>query len=224
MGCTESLPEPNEFNRVHTTDPSLPTLGANHGVHPSPSEPTKVIVREKLFSWSGDSFNIKTSDGRPFGNGLHIQGKAFAFRDQMVLKDGEGRPVAVILRKFELLKRTFKIYITQPVYPGQAPSDRFYEGHRLFTYASVERKPYTIDQYVFVGRQTAGIPEYTIHRAGSFWPKNRVVKRRGLTAALMSGGTWDGNWNSYLITVNPGIDPCLMICLTAICDEMDEDK
>ena len=65
--------------------------------------------------------------------------------------------------------------------------------------------------------------EYTIHRSGAFWPKKRVVKRKGVVAAKMEGGTWDGNWNSYKIAINPGIDPCLIVLFSAICDEMDEE-
>jgi hypothetical protein len=47
---------------------------------------------------------------------------------------------------------------------------------------------------------------YTVHRAGGLRPKKRVVKRHGRLAALMEGGTWEGTWNSYLFTFNPGIN------------------
>jgi hypothetical protein len=63
----------------------------------------------------------------------------------------------------------------------------------------------------------------TITRS-SFMPKKRTVFYRQRPAALMEGGSWNGQFNSYKVTVGPGIDPCLIICLTAICDEMDEDR
>mmetsp|Transcript_36977 Transcript_36977/g.66528 ORF Transcript_36977/g.66528 Transcript_36977/m.66528 type:complete len:122 (-) Transcript_36977:271-636(-) len=69
-----------------------------------------------------------------------------------------------------------------------------------------------------------GDPEFAITRAGGMWPKKRLVKRRGIPAALMEGGTWEGNFNSYNLIINPGIDPCLMVCICAICDEMDEQN
>ena len=221
MGCTESVPVANSFQEFHKVD--HPSLGRHHGAGPSTTDNTQLIVREKLFSWSGDSFMIKTRDGNPFGNDLRMQGKTFAFRDQMVLLDGTtGEPVAVCLRKFELVGQTFKIYSTHPLYPGQRPSEQRYNHYSLYTYAKVERIPFSTTQKVTM--DTESTPSYTIHRVGSFWPKKRVVKRYGRPAALMEGGTWEGNWNSYLLTINPGIDPCLIVCLTAICDEMDEDR
>ena len=57
--------------------------------------PTKLIVKEKLLSWSGDSFSIKQyPSGLPFGNGLQVKGKTWSMRDQMTLVDGQGRMVA----------------------------------------------------------------------------------------------------------------------------------
>jgi hypothetical protein len=221
MGCNESVPIASEFHAVHRVNPKLPALGEGHNAGPSLTGPTKLIVREKLFSWSGDSFKIKTLGGDIFGNKLHVRGKAFALRDQMVLENGNGEPVAICLRKFEPIGQTFKIYLPQPVYPGQIPSKQNFQHHKLYTYCQVQRKPLTTEQQVILEGKSQ--PEYTINRAGSLWPKKRVVKRRGRPAALMEGGTWEGNWNSYLLTINPGIDPCFIICLAAICDEMDED-
>lgn len=221
MGCTESLPVANSFQEFHKVD--HPSLGSRHGAAPTSDSATQIVVREKLFSWSGDSFNIKTRDGAPFGNDLRIQGKKFALRDQMVLVDGStGEPVAVCLRTFEVIGQTFKIYSTRPLYSGQKPSERKYNQYKLYTFAKVQREPLSTCQRVTLDNEKS--PSYTVHRAGSFWPKKRVVKRHGRTAASMEGGTWEGNWNSYLITVNPGIDACLIICLAAVCDEMDEDR
>jgi hypothetical protein len=137
---------------------------------------------------------IKTRGGAPFGNNLKIQGKVFGVRDQMVLLDGNNNmPVAVCLRNFELVGRqTFKIYSTRPLYPGQKPSDRKYNYHVLYTYAKVERVPFSTEQQVTIGNESS--PSYTVHRAGGrLWPKKRVVKRHGRPAALMEGGTWEGN-------------------------------
>jgi LURP-one-related len=217
MGSTESVPVASDYSVAHKVDPSIPHLG---GFPPSPNQKTELVVREKLFSWSGDTFNIKTKDGASF-NGIKIQGKAFAFRDQMTLLDAQGAPIAVCLRKFEFIRQTFKIYTLKPLFQGQRKSDRDYNGKALYTYAKVVRVPFSTQQdVIFDNRESAS---FTIHRAGGYWPKKRVVRRQGVTAAMIEGGTWDGAWNSYLLTVNPGIDPCLIVCLTAICDEMDED-
>ena len=224
MGCTESVPAPSTFDVPHKVHPNIEPLGVNHGAAPA-NHKQEIIVKEKLFSWSGDSFKIKLRDGRSLGNGLAINGKVWAFRDQMVLLDTvHNTPVAVCLRKFEVFKQTFKIYTTYPNFPGQTPSDRKLNGTALFTYARVERIPLSTKQLVFLEAGKSENPSYTIVRAGSLWPKKRTIHKNGHPAALLQGGTWEGNWNSYLITIAPGIDPCLMVCLSAICDEMDEDQ
>lgn len=223
MGCTESLPVTDSYNVPHKIDPTFQPIGSHSGAGPSIEKPTTLVVREKFFSWSGDDFKIKEyPTGAPFGNGLKVKGKTFALRDQMTLVDGDGNVVAVCLRKFELIGQTFKIYVTKHVLPNQKPSAQKYNGTNLFTYCEVKRVPFSTSQEVIMEGRAA--PEFVITRAGGFWPKKRLVKKGGIPAALMEGGTWEGNWNSYKITCNPGIDPCLMVCICAVCDEMDEDR
>jgi hypothetical protein len=222
MGCTESVPVSNAFEKVHNVNPSIPMLGKEQGAGPSLHSSLQLIVREKLFTWSGDDFKIKMRGGAPFGNNLKMKGKVFGLRDQMVLLDGNNIPVAVCLRRLELVGQTFKIYSTRPLYPDQRPSDRKYNQYVLYTYAKVERIPLSTVQQVTFDNESS--PSYMVYRAGGLWPKRRVVKLHGRPAALMEGGTWEGNHNSYLLTVNPGIDPCLIVCLSAICDEMDEGR
>lgn len=226
MGCTESLPAPDSFDVQHKqVDKDFMPIGSHVGGGPSTVGPTRIIVKEKLFSWSGDDFGIKQYPSRaPFGNGLKMKGKVFAMRDQMTLVDGNGEMVAVCLRKFELVGQTFKIYVPNPRFPGQKRSNQDYNGIApLYTYCEVRREPFSMMQLVFMDGKE-GRPEFVITRAGGMWPKKRLVKRRGIPAALMEGGTWGGNFNSYNLTINPGIDPCLMVCICAICDEMDERK
>jgi hypothetical protein len=221
MWGTSSIPVASQFEVSHQV-PQRP-LGADHGAAPSQNASQRIIVREKLFSWGGDTFKIKTSQGKAFGNDLYVQGKVFAIRDQMTLLDGiTNEPVAVCLRKFEFIGQTFKIYSPKPLYQGQRPSEHDYKGQKLYTYAKVERMPFSTQQQVTFDHERT--PSMTISRSGSWWPKKRVVYRQGKPAGMMEGGTWEGNFNSYCITVNPGIDPCLMVCLSAVCDEMDEDR
>ena len=223
MGCTESMPEKSSFNVPHEIDPVFVPIGLDAGAGPSTSEPCILYVKEKFFSWSGDDFSIKTQGGGILGNGLKVKGKAFAFRDQMALVDGNKKLVGVCLRKFQLMGQTFKVYVPNPVLKGQKPSANDYNGQKLYGYCEVERVPFDMTQNVFFeGRKSS--PAFRIKRVGSLFPKKRLVTRKGKPAALMEGGTWEGNYNTYKITSNPGIDQCLMILLCAICDEMDEQK
>ncbi len=221
MGCTESLPVVQSYNVPFEVDPVFKPIGRDVGAGPSTAGPTVIVVKEKFFSWSGDDFKIKKYPSRePFGNELKVRGKVFAMRGQMALLDGDDNVVAVCLRKFEVVGQTFKIYVPKPVLKDQKPSKHDYKGQKLYTYCEVKRVPMSYSQEVIM--EGRGTPEFVITRAGSIWPKTRLVKKKGKPATLMEGGTWGGNFNSYKMTCNPGIDPCLMICVTVICDEMDE--
>jgi hypothetical protein len=136
----------------------------------------------------------------------------------MVLVDGNNAPVAVCVRKSKLLGQSFKIYSTGPLYPGQNPSGRKYNQCTLYTHAKVDQDFLSSVQQVTLDNESS--PSYTVQQ---LWPMNRVVKQHDeRPAAFITGGPLEDNWHSYLLTINPGIDPCLMVCLVAICDEMDK--
>ena len=221
MGCTESLPDAQAFSVVHAPDPKFRPIGVSAGAGPS-TTPLALLVKEKMFSWSGDDFKIKHFQSQtPLGNGLKIKGKTWAVRDAMALVDGNGHVIAVCMRKFDLLVETFKVYTPFPSLPGQAPSQQKHDGKNLYTYCQIRRIPLSYQQEVIMEGENA--PTYVISRSGSLWPKTRTIRKKGRVAAMLEGGTWAGIRNSYKITINPGIDPCLILCFCAVCDEMDED-
>jgi hypothetical protein len=217
MGCTESVPVAAAFDQPHSMH--VPPLYTDKTIDGQVKH--QLVVKEKLFTWSGDSFKIKTLDGQLFGNGgIQMKGKAWALRDQMALLDANGAPIAVCLRMFDLVREIFKIYTLHKLHTGQTRSEQQYNGQHLYTYAEVRRVPFSSEQQVIFEGDTGG-PAMSIHLSG-IMPKKRTVHYRGRPAALMEGGSWNGAFNSYLLTVCPGVDPCLIVCLCAICDEMDE--
>ena len=211
-------------HKVPVTEPSRPiNIGAHAGAAPSHGdEPLTLMVRDKPFSWSNDTFRFRHASGAPLGNGLQVKGKALSWKHQMALLDGNGKMLAVCLKKFTYLQRVFKIYLPYPTRPNQKPSEQMYSiGQKLYTYCEVRRIPFSRTQEVWLDR--AQSPTWPIQRKG-WLPKSRVVKRTdGRKAALIEGGTWSTNFNVYTITVSPKEDPCLMVLLCAIFDEMDED-
>jgi hypothetical protein len=214
MGCSISVPEQSAFEEVHKVDTRIPLLGS-----PSTDYPTLLTLRENLFSWSNGYFPIKTVGGAPFGKGMKIQGN---IKNEMILLDGNNAPVAACLLKSGLLGQSFQIYSQHTMYPAHR-SERKYNQHALYTYAKVEKTPLT--NVVELTFESEPFPSYSVHRAGEKGQiRKLVVKRNGRPAALIESGTWEGDWTSYLLTINPGIDPCLIICLCIICDEMHEEK
>jgi hypothetical protein len=88
-----SAPVSDSFEEIKV-DPSV-----KHGDGPSTHNPTQLVVREELFSWS-ERFKIQKHGGSPFESDSKIQGNA-----------GNSTPI-------------FKIYSTRPLYPGQRSSVR----------------------------------------------------------------------------------------------------
>ena len=90
----------------------------------------------------------------------------------------------------------------------------------LYTYAKVARRPFGSILDVIMDNQKT--PSFTIQSVGVLGPTKRTVKYHNQPVALIEDGGFVVNSISYLITINPGIDPSLIICLTAICDKMEE--
>ena len=60
-------------------------------------------------------------------------------------------------------------------------------------------------------------PAYEVRRLPGFGPKKLVMKKAGGVEAAPLAMV-EGN----MLNVNPGSDPCLMICFLAVSDEMDD--
>ena len=185
-------------------------IGVSAGVGLSPTS-TTVIVKERLFS--SDSFHIKQFPSRgPLGNGVHIKGKRFTRLDKMGLYDGEGKILAVCIQKRDFGGKTFKLCVPEPVSAGQPP-DEVFNHQPMYTYCIVKHVPFHNGQDVFLAGKD--VPEYEI-RVGGFGPRKLVMQKRGVQSPV---ATVEGK----MLTIQPNYDICLMICLLAICDEMDDD-
>ena len=92
-----------------------------------------------------------------------------------------------------LLEHTFfEIYLTLLLYPGQRLSDRKYKQYFLYAYVKIERRPLTaVVEATMDNKPFASI---SLHWAEGKGPRKRVVRRQGDLAALMVGGTWEGDW------------------------------
>ena len=182
------------------------------GPIPPATDPVVLIVKERLFS--GDSFHIKQyPSNEPFGNGLYIEGKRISRRNEMALIDGTGNVVAVCIQKSEFQGKAFMMCIPANAFPGQDPIE-LHHGVPLHTYCLVRQGIMGTEVYM-AGKDA--VPEYEIRRAGGFSNnKKLIVMKRGdySPSAIMEGDR---------LTINPGRDPCLMICICAVCDEIDAE-
>ena len=103
------------------------------------------LLKQKMFSWSGNSFAIKDHTGQEH---FHVKGNAMSVRDKMHVTDAAGVKVAVLQKKILALRITFYIYSYKPNFDGQESTETDKDGEALYRYAFVE------DQVLsFVGRQ-----------------------------------------------------------------------
>jgi hypothetical protein len=211
MGCAESVPVSEiDLNRPHLVDPNVRQLGR---VVKS-KEMVQILVQERIFSKSSDNFGVKKLDGSSF-HGIKI------LPAKMTLLDDKDVPVAVCIRetKTSCLPVSFKIYTLHPLYDGQAPSSHDYEGKRLYAYAEVAKATSSSNPMAKLDNETDFSYQMITTR---FFPPIVVVKRCGVVAATIRAGTWGGNHYTNKISACPGIDPCLLLCINAISEKMDE--
>jgi hypothetical protein len=232
---TASIPVPSEFDICHMVDPSIPPLAGTKNTYPSLNNHDKqqLVIDGKLVSWNQGTIQVKSADHK------EPCAKAIACGDQLVLqnvvassptsvaeKSAAIPPIAICRQKFALVGKVFKVYTPQPCHADQAKSSCCdYNGMAMYMFATVERAPFSSTLQARFANQSSSssIAYYTIHRVASTQQstKMRMVRNNqngGKMAAFMENRA-DG---STLLSINAGIDPYLMVCLAAICDELDQ--
>lgn len=218
MGCNNSLPSVEEFIRKHDKD------GCNLKDELVDAENTmNICIKEKMFSFSGDSFKIRNGDGTEI---LQVKGAVMSLRDRMVLRDLSGVVVAVCLAKVLSIEKSFYIYSPEPRVEGQGPSSETEDGKPLYSWAKVNLdmlsipKSYTI--YMATGHDEFDNGAYRGENIGVLSPK-MTVRKNGKGCCLVDRAVFEFECNNcYGLTIAPGIDPALMICFTVITDELKE--
>lgn len=90
MGCAASLPAEDEFLKEFPAQPSY-----TDGVI-STTDIIRLVVKEKIFSWSGDDFTVNDVTGKPY---CKVKGKVMSMRDRIVITDLEDKPICCLLEK-----------------------------------------------------------------------------------------------------------------------------
>lgn len=178
-----------------------------------PKSQVHLKLEDDLFdaTESGADIPIGASAGTPFYN-LQIRGKLFD-SNEFVLEDGTNNSVvAVVERKNTTIGYTFFLYSKRPAFPGQARSNIMKYNVDLYDFAKVTDHN-GILKVVKEGEDQA---KYTLQSEGA----NYVIMREGTKVATMSPN--EGEF--YNLDINEGVDPCLLICLASIADEMKKKK
>jgi uncharacterized protein YxjI len=98
--------------------PQLEGMAAAIGVFPQyiAQQSETLILKEKVLSLSGDSFSIKTIDGRPI---FQVKGNAFSLSGRKAVSDMAGNVL------FELRKKHIAIHSTY--YAENANKEQFFQ-------------------------------------------------------------------------------------------------
>mmetsp|Transcript_50472 Transcript_50472/g.110107 ORF Transcript_50472/g.110107 Transcript_50472/m.110107 type:complete len:220 (-) Transcript_50472:134-793(-) len=219
MGCNESLPVADVFLVKHQASKCLADGFVDN------DKPLQLCMKERMFSWSGDSFKIKKEDGTEF---MQVQGKVMTMRDRMTLKDMDNKPIAVCIKKVFSLAPSFYIYGLRAPIEGQAESGETEDGMPLYSWAKAKKDvcamPQTYTLCMATGNDTFEDGSYGAEPPGFCSPK-LSVKKNGSGAALIDRAVFQFECkNSYKVTVAPGIDPVLMVAFVACVDELKEEK
>jgi hypothetical protein len=229
---------------IHPTAQSLVTVDDHEA---SVSTKTRhVVIPNHLFDKSSrtDPYPIE-----PFRN-LQIRANnkssSIIHKNEIVIEDAMSKEPIAVCRMMFSGQKPCKIYTATQNYDGQKASKQKYCTNNgkmiaLYTYAEIinsnnNRCNSTINLVLKSGCSKGSSKDgkddstYTVSSIRSW---SRVVMLNGLQVSMMETMQTAAAKDDYNksrsrdsicthLTISPGIDPCLMICLSAICSYFDE--
>lgn len=251
MGCGAARPSEAELAGSGTTSV---TEVEKVIYHPRTTEVTKVELKEKFWSFSGNDYKVHDSTGKTY---LKVSGKAVTLRDKMILLDPDtDAKVCMIQQKMigDSIndKKSFQIFTYKPKDAGQASTETD-DGTPVYRYAVVHQKAWTTgnnwgdqyNMYYYVKNEQKEPPLFAAYRETWRWDwdskvnvfKGDQVSQTGgkldqcdvvAKFGMFAKGWWDNivdDNNRYGIEMTKDVDPVLQICMAIICDAMkDKDK
>ena len=127
MGCCGSKEPPPDLSTVDG--------GMKGGIGSITTKQTGFVLKQKMWSWSGDSFDIKDHEGNIV---YKVKGKALSLRDTMHVSDANDTKVAVLQKKLAAFRSTFQLYSYAPNFDGQPSTEKDKDDELLYRYAYIE--------------------------------------------------------------------------------------
>ncbi|KAK7941570.1 uncharacterized protein PG986_013957 [Apiospora aurea] len=174
-------------------------------------QPETLVLKEKIMSLSGDSFDIKTIDGRPV---FKVQGNAFSLSGRKMVMDMTGNQL------FTIRKRHLRLHAT---YYAEDPSEReILQVEGKFSFGSSKSVA------TFTGE---GGRRESLFMKGDFFDRKAsitdeasgqavaTINRQFLNARELLGGQ-----QTYHVTVAPNVDMALIVAMCICLDERRNEK
>jgi len=145
MGCCYAKEPPPDLSTVDG--------GMKGGIGSITTKQTGFVLKQKMWSWSGDSFDIKDHEGNIV---YKVKGKALSLReareaairkeraqreaerDTMHVSDANDTKVAVLQKKLAAFRSTFQLYSYAPNFDGQPSTEKDKDGELLYRYAYIK--------------------------------------------------------------------------------------
>ncbi|WVW80493.1 hypothetical protein I302_102477 [Kwoniella bestiolae CBS 10118] len=188
--------------QLHPVNPPL-------GLHPNffAKQPTTLVLKEKVFSWSGDDFSVKDTNGFTV---VKCHGQAISFRDRKVINDPNGNFLFGLRNKLLTIHKTFI---------GETQDEReLFRIRKRMSFGSKMEATFT--------NPSTGQP-ITLLLKGDFWGGSADISiENGPVVAQISRQVFNmrevfTDQQTYFVTVAPGVDLAL---IAAICICFDEAK
>jgi uncharacterized protein YxjI len=158
----------------------------------------RYVMRQKLFAW-GDDFVIKDEEGRDV---FYVDGKAFSLGDQLSFQDMQGNELASIRQKLLAWGPTYEIYGR-----GQL---RAVVKKAVFTFVHC--------------RFTVDVPgPDDLEATGDFTDHEYTFERGGRTVAVVSK-RWFSWTDTYGVEIAEGGDDILILASTVVIDMACHEK
>ena len=174
-----------------------------------------LFLQEKIYSWTGDDFNITDMNGTPF---FRCGGRAFSFKQKKVISDLYGMPIYNIKHELFSLRGRFKLYygdMGNRIMASVDPVDTFGSIHSVsFFNIATGRNDYLELACDLVGS-----------RCGIF----HGSARGGAPLICRINKQYDAknyfyDKQNYVVEIAPNVDAALMIGLGIIFDELKNDS
>lgn len=224
MGCGAS--------KKKSPPPDLSAVqgGQTSGICGVTKERSGYVLKQKMFSWSGDDFQVKDhTDAVAYV----VKGKAMSLRDRMVISTPDGEKKALLQKKLAAIRSTFQLYTYSPNFEGQESTEKDADDAPVYRFAFIENQLSSIvGKQVFKLYATSNEDDATVglwenHVQFALRYKARIKKYGEDEVVATAGETtfwqWEGA-STIGIEMAAGLDSLALLAFCIACEKIKEEE
>ncbi|KND00253.1 uncharacterized protein SPPG_04584 [Spizellomyces punctatus DAOM BR117] len=185
-------------------------------------QPVSLLIKEKIFSFSGDDFSIKdATTGQVY---FKVDGRALlSLREKKTFLDAYGQPI------MNMKQQLLAFVPNHTLYYGNDSQNKILDIRAHFTLMKPKLSVNFTDKISGIPCEI-GLKGNWLARRSLIWidigckgEANRIFVAK-VTSPLLTGRTVFFDKSDYLLTVMPGIDIALLVAICVALDERSRDK